>query len=306
MENIIVKHLPKKISSRARREERAGYFFVIPNFIGILIFVALPIVFSLALGFTKWNPMLGLKGVDFVGLDNFTRMLSDDRLQAALINNLIYMLTYVPISICIAIVMSSLLNRFVFFKKSLRMMCFMPYISAMVSVAYVWLILLNPDGGPINSILSAVGIKNPPGWFTTSDSSLAGIIIMSIWHDVGYYMIIFLAAMQSLSKEVYEAAKVDGANFIQTFFRVTIPMLSSTIFFVSILATINSFKVFDQINILTEGGPGYSTNLLVYCIYHYAFKEQDFGYASSVAVLLFVIILIISMVQVKVKNKVAL
>lgn len=292
-----------KLSKRQLREERAGYLFVIPNFIGILIFVALPIVFSLMLGFTKWNPMQGLSAIEFTGMDNFSRMLTDDRLKAALINNLVYTLFYVPLSVCIAFITAVLLNKFVFFKVPLRLMCFMPYISAMVSVAYVWLILLNPDGGPVNSILAMLGVKNLPGWFTKSNSALAGIILMSIWHDAGYYMIIFLSALQGLSKEIYESAKVDGANGFQTFFRITVPLMASNILFVSILATMNSFKVFDQINVLTEGGPGYSTNVLVYCIYHYAFREQNIGYASAVAVLLFVLIMIISVVQVKLKEK---
>ena len=255
------------------------------------------------LGFTKWNPMQGLSAIEFTGMDNFSRMLTDDRLKAALINNLVYTLFYVPLSVCIAFITAVLLNKFVFFKVPLRLMCFMPYISAMVSVAYVWLILLNPDGGPVNSILSMLGVKNLPGWFTKSNSALAGIILMSIWHDAGYYMIIFLSALQGLSKEIYESAKVDGANGFQTFFRITVPLMASNILFVSILATMNSFKVFDQINVLTEGGPGYSTNVLVYCIYHYAFREQNIGYASAVAVLLFVLIMIISVVQVKLKEK---
>ena len=293
----------QKLSKRQLREERAGYLFVLPNFIGIVIFVALPIVFSLVLGFTKWNPIQGLSAIKFVGIENFSRMFSDDRLKAALLNNFVYTCMYVPASISIALVIAALLNRFVYFKVALRLMCFMPYISAVVSVAYVWLILLNPEGGPVNAILGAMGVKNLPGWFTKSNSSLAGIIVMSVWHDAGYYMIIFLAAMQALPREIYESARVDGGGNLPCFFRITVPMMASNIVFVSILATMNSFKVFDQINVLTEGGPGYSTNVLVYCIYHYAFKEQNIGYASAVAVLLFLIIFLISMWQVKLKNR---
>lgn len=292
-----------KRTKRQLREERAGYLFVIPNFIGIVIFVALPIILSLMLGFTKWNPMQGLSAIEFAGLDNFARMISDERLHAALKNNFVYTFTYVPVSVALALLVAVLLDKYVFMKVPLRLMCFMPYISAMVSVAYVWLILLNPEGGPVNSVLAALGVKNPPGWFTKSNSSLAGIILMSIWHDFGYYMIIFLSALQGLSKEVYESARVDGAGGLQCFFRITVPMMASNIIFVAILATMNSFKVFDQINVLTEGGPGYSTNVLVYCIYHYAFREHNIGYASAVAVLLFVIIMVFSAVQVKLKEK---
>jgi len=298
-----VKQKNTKRTKRQLREERAGYLFVIPNFIGIVIFVALPIILSLMLGFTKWNPMQGLSAIEFAGLDNFARMISDERLHAALKNNFVYTFTYVPVSVALALLVAVLLDKYVFMKVPLRLMCFMPYISAMVSVAYVWLILLNPEGGPVNSVLAALGVKNPPGWFTKSNSSLAGIILMSIWHDFGYYMIIFLSALQGLSKEVYESARVDGAGGLQCFFRITVPMMASNIIFVAILATMNSFKVFDQINVLTEGGPGYSTNVLVYCIYHYAFREHNIGYASAVAVLLFVIIMVFSAVQVKLKEK---
>lgn len=291
------------LTQRQLKEERAGYLFVIPNFIGILFFVALPILMLLVLGFTKWNPMQGIKAINFVGLDNFSAMFQDERLHAALKNNIIYTIAYVPISVSIALLIAIALNKHVFCKIPLRLMFFMPYISAMVSVAYVWLILLNPEGGPVNSILAALGVKNLPGWFTKSNSSLAGIIVVSIWHDAGYYMIIFLSALQGLPKQVYESAKVDGSGPLRTFFSITIPLMASNILFVSILATMNSFKVFDQINVLTEGGPGYSTNVLVYCIYHYAFKEFNIGYASAVAVLLFVIIFAISAVQTKLKEK---
>lgn len=181
---------------------------------------------------------------------------------------------------------------------------FMPYISSLVSVATVWMVLLYPDKGPVNSILTNVfHIANPPQWFISSKWALKGIIMMSVWHDVGYYCIILLANMQGLSAEVYESAAVDGANNIQTFFRITIPMMASSIFFCITLATINSFKIFDQVNIITEGGPGFSTTVLVQAIYYYAFKEYKIGYAAAVAIVLFVIIFIFSTVLQKLEEK---
>ena len=133
------------LTQRQLKEERAGYLFVIPNFIGILFFVALPILMSLVLGFTKWNPMQGIKAINFVGLDNFSAMFQDERLHAALKNNIIYTIAYVPISVSIALLIAIALNKHVFCKIPLRLMFFMPYISAMVSVAYVWPILINPE-----------------------------------------------------------------------------------------------------------------------------------------------------------------
>ena len=293
----------RKLTQRERKEEIAGYLFTIPNFIGILIFVAVPILLSLLLGFTRWNPMLGIKAVKFAGTEHFRSMLADERLHAALRNNFAYTFSYVPVSIALALLVAIALNQGVYCKVPLRLMFFLPYISAMVSVAYVWLILLNPEGGPVNGVLSALGMKNPPGWFTRTDSALAGIVIVSVWHDMGYYMIIFLSALQGLPRDVYEAARVDGAKTVRTFFSITVPLMASSIFFVAILATMNSFKVFDQINVITEGGPGYSTNVLVYCIYHYAFKELNIGYASAIAVLLFVIILVLSALETKLKER---
>lgn len=288
----------KPMTQMMRQEERAGYLFLLPSLIGTTVFIIVPILMSFVLGFTEWNPMLGLEGLDFVGLDNFRTMLSDDRVSAALVNNLIYSFSYVPLTIGIALVLAAFLNKFVFCKIPMRMMIFMPYISSLVSVATVWMVLLYPDNGPVNSILTQFfGVENPPQWFISSDWALFGIIMMSVWHDVGYYVIIILANMQGLSHEVYESASIDGANSVQTFFRITVPMLTSTLFFCTTLATINSFKIFDQVNIITEGGPGFSTTVLVQCIYYYAFKEFNIGYAAAVALVLFLVIFVLSSLQ---------
>lgn len=286
------------------REERAGYLFLIPSLIGTMVFIIIPIIMSLVLGFTTWNPMKGLSGLQFVGFENFKDMFGDERVVSALRNNLVYSFSYVPLTISIALVLAELLNKFVFCGIPIRMMTFMPYISSLVSVATVWMVLLYPDNGPINSILAQVfHIQNPPGWFISSKWALKGIIMMSVWHDVGYYVIIILANRQGLSQEVYESSSVDGANAIQTFFRITIPMLRPTLFFCITLATINSFKIFDQVNIITEGGPGFSTTVLVQCIYYYAFKEFKIGYAAAVAIILFLVIFMFSTVLQKLEEK---
>ena len=225
----------KKLNRMQRREERAGYGFLFLSLTGTTVFIVMPIVMSMILGFTEWNPMKGLAGLEFVGLENFRDMAGDQRVWAALRNNLVYSLSYVPLTIAIALAMAGLLNKFVFCKVPIRMMTFMPYISSLVSVATVWMVLLYPDNGPVNSILSHVfRIADPPKWFISSRWALKGIIMMSVWHDVGYYCIILLANMQGLSQEVYESAAVDGANAIQTFFRITVPMLSSSLFSASL------------------------------------------------------------------------
>jgi ABC-type sugar transport system permease subunit len=184
-------------------------------------------------------------------------------------------------------------------------MIFMPYISSLASIAVVWMLLFYPSAsGPINSILVNVfKIADPPKWFTSSKYAMTGIIAMSVWHDMGYYVVIILANMQGLSQEVYESAAMDGANKVQTFLKITIPMLKNTLFFCLTLATINSFKVFDQVNIITEGGPRFATTVLVQAIYHYAFKEFNFSYASAIAVVLFIMVFTVTYLQRRLEKK---
>lgn len=291
--------MPKhKMNIIRRQEELAGYLFILPNFLGIIAFVVLPIVFSLLLGFTHWNPMQGIRGISFVGGQNFLRMMKDERIITSLLNNLRFSFTYVPVTICLALVLAALLNNFAHLKVPLRMFCFMPYISSMVSVSVVWMLLLYPKMGPVSMILTNVfGIQNPPGWFIDSKWSLMGIAIMCIWHDTGYYAIILISGMKNISRELYEAAEIDGAGPVTSFFRITIPMLVPTLFFCIIIATISSFRVFDPVNVITKGGPGFSSSVLVYAMYFNGFLFYEFGYASAVAWLLFIIIFILSMIQ---------
>lgn len=297
----------RRLTHIARVEERTAYAFLTPSILGTLVFVIIPIAISLLLGFTNWNPMRSITDVSFAGLENFKKMLKDERVLTAIVNNLKYTIFYVPLTVGIGLLLAGLLNKLVFGKVPLRMMVFMPYISSMVSVAVVWMILFYPSAdGPINAILTSVfHISDPPGWFTSSKYAMTGIIAMSVWHDMGYYTIIILANMQGLNQDVYESASIDGASRLQTFFKITIPMLKPTLFLCCTLATINSFKVFDQINVLTEGGPRYATTVLVQAIYYYAFKEFKFGYASAIAVVLFLLVFLVTMLQRRVEKAMA-
>ncbi|QQO09381.1 carbohydrate ABC transporter permease [Breznakiella homolactica] len=287
----------RKLTLSERKEERAGYLFILPNLLGIILIIAFPIVFTLVLGFTKWNVMLGFKGMEFVGLDNFIRLFGNERFRAALSNNLMYTFTTVPCTIILALILAGILNQAVYAKGVIRAMFFMPYISSMVAVAVVWNVLLYPNGGPVNSVLQALGVRNLPGWFTDKDWAMPGLIILAVWYQMGYYMIILLAGMQNVPRSLYEAADIDGAGTIQKFIHVTVPGISPTIFFVLIIATINSFKVFDQINIITKGGPGYATTVLVYEIYRNAFYEYNFGMASAISWVLLLLVLALTVIQ---------
>ncbi len=293
--NIRIK---SRISKSARSEEIAGYLFLLPNLLGVAGLIMVPVIGSLLLGFANWNLAEGLKGVTFAGFDNFQKLFTDVRFLTALKNNLIYTFTTVPITVVLAVILAAILNKAVYAKPVIRAMLFMPYVSSMVAVSVVWNVLLYPYDGPVNSILKSVfHIQNPPGWFTDKDWAMVGLVILAVWYTVGYYMIILIAGMQNISSSYYEAAEIDGANAWHKFRNITVPIVSPTIFFVLIIATINSFKVFDQIKIITDGGPGYSTTVLVYEIYRNAFGNYDFGYASAISWVLFLLVLILTIVQ---------
>ena len=280
-----------------QREGLTGYAFILPNLIGICVFVILPMVMSFVLSLSKWSIPRGFAGSEFVGLRNFAKLISDERFLASIGNNLYYTFGSVPILLVLSILLAVALNKSVYCRSALRILFFMPNISSIVSVAVVWLVFFHPTAGPVNMLLRSIGISNPPGWFISTDWVIPGLILMSIWYSTGYYMLVFLAGLQSIPNDLYESADIDGASAWKKLISITLPMLSPTIFFVVIVSTINSFKIFDQVNIMTEGGPGYSSSVLVYIIYYYAFKKFEMGYASAVAWILFVIIFFFTLIQ---------
>ncbi len=287
----------RKMTKAEKHEELAGYLFLLPNLLGTTLLIFAPIIITLIMGFSKFNIMLGLGGMEFVGFDNFRALFSNERFSAALKNNILYTFTTVPFTVIFALILAGILNRSIYGRGVARAMFFMPYVSSMVAISTVFNLLFYPNGGPINNVLTMLGVKNPPGWFIDKDWAMIALIIMAIWQQVGYYMVILLAGMQNVPNSLYEAAEIDGAGPIRSFWSITVPGISPTLFFVLIISTINSFKVFDQINIITKGGPGYSTTVLVYEIYRNAFYEYDFGMASAIAWVLLLIVLVITFVQ---------
>ena len=285
------------------REALTGYLFISVNLIGKLIFVVLPLFMTVVLSFSEWDYTKGLAGMEFVGLEHYARMVSDPKISTSLWNNLYFSFLQIPVTIVLALLLASLLNKIAFCKKFLRTVYFIPFITSWVSVSIVFKALFNPEGGPVNSLLMALGISNPPGWFMDIHWSMTSIVILTVWHTVGYYMVILLAGLQNINTELYEAAAIDGANARQRYFRITLPMLTPSLFFIMIMSMINSLKVFDQVSVATQGGPGTSSFVLVYAIYDYAFNRFEMGYASAIAWVLFIIILIFTLVQWKLQNK---
>ncbi len=271
-----------------------AYSFILPNLIGFAIFTLVPMVFSLILSFMNWD---GANKISWAGLDNFKQLLRDETFRISLGNTLTFVIVNVPLTMLAALGLALLLNKPIYGRNIFRTTFFFPYVASLVAVAVVWNMLFFPSAGPVNSILSALGIQNPPRWAASVDWAMPTVILASIWKGMGYYMIIYLAALQSIPTILYEAAEVDGANTWQKFRYITLPMLTPATFFISVILTIASFKVFDLIMVMTGGGPGRATNVLVVHIYNTAFKEFRFGYSSSIAMVLLVMVLAITVVQ---------
>ncbi len=281
-------------SRQTRRNRVIGYTFLLPNIIGFLMFICIPVVASFLMSFTEWN---GFGEIEFIGLSNYMRLWEDETFRISLLNSLIMTGVSVPATLLLAILAAVALNKGIKAVKLFRTAIFLPHITATIAVAVVWQLLYNPTMGPINGMLRSLGIDEPPTWLASSQWALISVIIVSIWHSIGYYMILYLAGLQGIPKDLYEAAEIDGAGKVSQFRNITLPMLSPVIFFTVIIGIINSFKVFDLIFVLTKGGPGRSTHVLVYDIYHTAFQRFEYGYASAMAYVLFTIILIITVIQ---------
>lgn len=291
--------MESKKSKIRLRQTLTAYSFIAPNFIGFFIFTLIPVVFSLILAFMKWD---SFSSPEFIGLKNFVKMAGDDTFWISLTNTVVYTVAVVPLTMVCALGLAILLNQKIKGMKFYRTAFFFPYVTSLVAIAVVWNMLFHPTMGPINGVLKHF-MANPPGWTSSSQWALTAIIIVSVWKGMGYYMILYLAGLQSIPAELYEAASMDGAGKWRQFLNVTLPSLRPTTFFVTIMLIINCFKIFDLVQVMTDGGPGLATNVLVYEIYNEAFKKFNFGYASAISLVLFVIVLGITILQFSVENR---
>ena len=292
-----------KGSKKARKDFFTGMGFILPSLLGFLIFTFIPVVISLCLSFTSWNFMEGIEGIKFNGLANYIRLFSDEWFLNSYKNNIIFTAVTVPVLIALGLVMATIINKYIYGGGVVRIMIFIPYIASVVAVCTVWMVLLQPSYGPVNEFFRSIGIANPPGWLADFKWSLPSIMVIYVWQQVGYYSIVFLAGLKGLPEDVYEAAKVDGASSIRQFFSLTVPLISPTTFFLTIMGIIGSFKVFDQISVLTQGGPGSSSSVMAYYVYRTAFDYFEMGYANTLAWALFVLVFIVTLVQWKMQAK---
>lgn len=294
----------KTITPKQRnfRNNLIAYSFIAPNFIGFAVFTLGPIIFAFLLTFLKWN---GSSAIEWAGLSNIKRLFIDPFFKTALVNTIVYCAGTVPLTMICALFLAMVLNKKIFARNFFRTVSFFPYVASLVAVAVVWNMLFNPAKGPVNMLLMKFGISenNLPGWAADKHWAMFTVILFSVWKNMGYYMIIYLAGLQGISPTLYEAADLDGATKWQQFIYVTIPQLSATTFFVVIMLTIECFKVYDQIYMITQGGPGTSTLVLVYHIYNTAFISWDLGYASAVAMVLFLLVLTVTLIQFRIEKK---
>lgn len=289
-----------KMTKREKRNTLVAYSFLLPNFLGFAIFTLGPILFALILAFLNWD---GNNSITWAGLDNFIRLSTDNFFKKSLINTIVYSIGTVPLTLICSLGLAIVLNQKVKGRNFFRTVSFFPYVASLVAVAVVWNMIFNPTFGPVNMILMKLGVENPPRWAADKDFAMITVILFSVWKNMGYYMVIYLAGLQGISGELYEAAGLDGANGWQKFKNITWPMLSPTTFFVTIMLTISCFKVYDQIYMITQGGPGDATLVLVYHIYNTAFISWNLGYASAISMILFILVLTVTIVQFRGEKK---
>ncbi|MBT6834608.1 MAG: sugar ABC transporter permease [Bacteroidetes bacterium] len=267
--------------------------FLSPSLFGLLIFVAFPILASLGLTFFEWDM---LTPPNFVWFSNFTRLFADENFWLSLKHTLGFILGYIPLVIITSLSAALLLDQKLIGRKFLRTAFFIPVVSAWVAVALLWMWIFNPKFGLLNFLLSLIGIVGP-AWLYDPAWAMPAIILTSVWKDTGFFMVMFMAGLQNIPEIYYEASKIDGANRLDRFFRITLPLLSPVTFFVTIMALINSFQVFDQVWIMTKGGPAGATSVVVEQIVKNAFSYSRMGYASTISWALFIMVFSATLIQ---------
>ncbi len=276
------------------------YLFVAPALIVFIVFSIYPILNTIFLSFYEWDMISPTK--EFVGIKNYQTLFRDVKFYQTLSNTFVYMLLTVGLGVILAIALALFLRKDTRINKFMQNLIFTPYIVSLASISFLWMWLMNNDFGLLNYLLSLVGV-GPIDWLGNPKVALISLVIISVWKTLGYNTLIILSALQSIPKHLYEAASLDKATKRQTFFKIALPMISPTLFFLTIVSIIASFKVFETIQIITNGGPQNSTNTLVYSIYEYGFQFYKIGYASTIGVVLLVIISIFTIIYFKLLSK---
>jgi multiple sugar transport system permease protein len=277
----------------ARQKYLALAVLLGPSLVGMFVFLMLPVASSLVLSFSSWD-LIG--EIQWIGLENYSKALADPAVLGALRNTLTFILGYLPATVGIALGLALLLNRRIRGRVVFRAIYFVPVVTSWVAVSLIWKWLLNPQYGLVNVALNWIGIKGP-GWLFDPQWAMTGVILTSIWKDIGFVTVIYLAGLQDIPEHLYEAAALDGVTGWQCFWHITFPMLMPTTFFVTTISLISSFQVFDQVWVMTQGGPAGATSVMVELIYKNAFSYYQMGYASAISWVLFALIFAVTIAQ---------
>ncbi|MEV6377412.1 carbohydrate ABC transporter permease [Micromonospora musae] len=276
-----------------RRDQLAGYLFIAPQLLGSLLFVFLPLGLVVWYSLHEWNVLAGT--FDFVGADNYTALAEDPNLGSVLRATGLFSVGLVVLNLALALLLAVLLNQKLRGTIVFRTIFFSPVVVSLVAWTIVWGFLLQDNGG-VNGLLDTIGVDGP-NWLRGEGSAMLSVIVVQVFKNVGLNMVLFLAALQGVPAELYEAAEVDGASRMRQFWRITVPLISPTMLLTSIITVVGSLQVFAQIAVLTQGGPGTSTTVLVYYLYQQAFQFHHFGYGATLSILLFGIVLALTVLQ---------
>lgn len=276
-------------------EAKAGILFILPFLAGFLIFNLFPLLYAFYISMVDYNTLK--PSYNFIGFDNFVRIFHDNIAIKAYWNSFLYTLIYVPVLIVLSFLLAILLNRKFFLRPVSRTMILIPYVANVVAIAMVFSVILDPYDGPVNTLLHLIGIENPPMWLGGVSTALPTIALINVWQSLSFQTIVFLAALQGVPGELYEAADLDGAGWWQRVRNVTIPLVSPTTFFLVITSIIGSFQNYASVRALTNGGPGVASRVISLNIYEEAFTYNRYSYAAAQAILLFAVILVITIIQ---------
>lgn len=282
-----------------RRDQLAGYLFVLPLLIGVILFVITPVFLAIYYSFHEWNVFAG--DLTFIGTDNYARLASDPQLPGVLSATGVFSLGVVVLNLALGLGLAVVLNRKFRGATLFRTIFFSPVVVSVVAWTLVWGFLLQ-DNGVINSLLEMIGLDGP-NWLRESNTAMVGVVITQVVRSVGINMVLFLAALQGVPQELYEAARIDGARSSKIFTRITLPLISPTILLTAILTIVGALQSFAMIAVLTQGGPGTSTSVLVYYLYLQAFSFNDIGYGSTIALVLLAFVLILTVMQWQLRRK---
>lgn len=292
--------MKKKSQNGNFHQTLAPILFMLPNILIFGIFIVIPAFQGLRMSFMKWGVFTSK---EFVGLQNFRNLFNDEVFWITFKNTLVYSFCTVLCLLVSSLFLALLLSRNkVKGEKAFRATFYIPALLSLIAVGIAWRFILGDEMGIINYILNSTG-NEPIGWLTNGSIAMLSVILVTVWAQSGYYMIMFIAGLQAIPIELYEAAKIDGASAFQSFKKITIPMLKSTILVVLVLATIQSFKAYELIVTMTKGGPGYATKFVVQQVYQVAFIEDRFGYASSMSMVLMAVIAAFTLIQFKLTGK---